>query len=159
MNRTSAPRVLVAYDGSPSARAALRAVDRLLTARSVLVVTVWEPALATIAAAAAAPSMAPLMPPVTDIEESLEDRARHVADEGAGLAQDLGLAAESLAVADEAALAETLAHLAEEHDVEAIVVGSRSHGGALRRKLVGSTSESLLHHARRPVLIVHADAP
>ncbi len=47
----------------------------------------------------------------------------------------------------------TLAQLAEEHDVEAIVVGS--HGRSmLQRVLLGSVAMSLLHHATRPVVLV-----
>ena len=45
MTAADAP-VLIAYDGSDTARHAVREAARLLGSREVLVVTIWEPALA-----------------------------------------------------------------------------------------------------------------
>lgn len=50
----------------------------------------------------------------------------------------------------------SVADLAEELEAGLLVVGSRGHG-ALRRKLVGSVSDSLIHHAHCPVLVVRGD--
>jgi nucleotide-binding universal stress UspA family protein len=46
-----------------------------------------------------------------------------------------------------------IVRLAEELDADLIVVGSRGLGG-IRRALMGSVSESVLHHAHCPVLVV-----
>lgn len=43
--------------------------------------------------------------------------------------------------------------LAEELGVDVIVIGSRGLGG-IRRALVGSVSDSVMHHAHCPVLVV-----
>src|SRR3712207_5800092 len=43
--------------------------------------------------------------------------------------------------------------LSEELEVGLLIVGSRGLGGA-KRILLGSVSEGLVHHARRPVLVV-----
>jgi nucleotide-binding universal stress UspA family protein len=42
---------------------------------------------------------------------------------------------------------------ADEHDADLVVVGARGHSVA-HRLLVGSVSTRLVHHARRPVLVV-----
>jgi nucleotide-binding universal stress UspA family protein len=43
--------------------------------------------------------------------------------------------------------------MAEEHEAAVVVAGSSGLSG-LKARLLGSTSESILHHCRRPVLIV-----
>jgi len=48
---------------------------------------------------------------------------------------------------------ETILHEAEKTKADVIVLGSHGHG-FLRRALLGSVSEGVLHDARRPVLIV-----
>lgn len=45
--------------------------------------------------------------------------------------------------------------LGDEVDADLLVVGSRGHSG-LRRMLVGSHSEDIVHHAYRPVLVVRS---
>lgn len=51
-----------------------------------------------------------------------------------------------------------ICHVADEVDADVVVVGS--HGrGFLKRVLIGSISEYVVHHCRRPVLVVrHEDA-
>ena len=46
-----------------------------------------------------------------------------------------------------------IVHLAEELEAGMVVVGSRGEGG-VRRALVGSVSDSVVHHAHCPVLVV-----
>jgi nucleotide-binding universal stress UspA family protein len=49
--------------------------------------------------------------------------------------------------------ADTIVREAERLHADLIVLGSRGHG-ALRRALLGSVSEHVLHHANRPLIIV-----
>jgi nucleotide-binding universal stress UspA family protein len=63
------------------------------------------------------------------------------------------LQAEPVSTEDESNVAETIARMADEHDAAVVIVGSRGLSG-LKARLLGSTSESILHHCRRPVLIV-----
>jgi nucleotide-binding universal stress UspA family protein len=44
--------------------------------------------------------------------------------------------------------------IANGNDAAAIVVGSRGLGG-LSRMLMGSVSTAVVHHADRPVLVIH----
>lgn len=54
--------------------------------------------------------------------------------------------------------AESIVREAERLAADLIVIGSRGHG-ALRRALLGSVSEHVLHHAHRPLLILPAPPP
>jgi nucleotide-binding universal stress UspA family protein len=159
MTAADAP-VLIAYDGSNTARRAVREAATLLGSRQVLVVTVWEPALAyETSMPTAGLEMAPVPVDVEEareVEEALHDRARRTAQDGAELAQSLGFQAKGLAVADDVHVADAIVRLAREKGVPAIVVGSRGLKG-LRARLEGSTSNAVLKHAPCPVLVVHDD--
>jgi nucleotide-binding universal stress UspA family protein len=158
MTDADAP-VLVAYDGSDTAGRAIREAAKLFGARQVLVVTVWEPALAY---ETQIPVAGLEMPPPIDIEgaheieEELHERARRTAQAGAELAQSVGLQAKGLAIADKVHVAETIIEVARKRGVAAIVVGSRGLKG-LRARLEGSTSKAVLQDAPCPVLVVHGD--
>ena len=164
MTAADAP-VLIAYDGSDTARRAVREAAKLFGSRQVLVVTVWEPGLAyetAMPTAGLEMETAGLEPVLVDVEgareveEELHQRAYHTAREGAELARSAGLQATGLAVADEVHVADTIVGLAREKGVAAIVVGSRGLTG-LRAKLEGSTSNAVLKHAPCPVVVVHDD--
>jgi nucleotide-binding universal stress UspA family protein len=152
--------VLIAYDGSDTARRAVREAAKLLGPRHVLVVTVWEPALAYETELPAAGLEMPAVPVdiegAHELEEELHQRARRIAQEGAELAQSVGLQAKGLAVADEVDVADTIVGLARKRGVSAIVVGSRGLKG-LRARLEGSTSNAVLKKAPCPVVVVHDD--
>jgi nucleotide-binding universal stress UspA family protein len=159
MTAADAP-VLIAYDGSDTARHAVREAARLLGSREVLVVTIWEPALAY---ESSMPTAALEMPPVPvdvegarEIEEELHQRARGTAQEGAELARSIGLEAKGLAIADEVHVADAIIDAARKRGAAAIVVGSRGLKG-LRARLEGSTSNAVVKNAPCPVLVVHDD--
>ncbi|MGH2965578.1 MAG: universal stress protein [Solirubrobacterales bacterium] len=152
--------VLIAYDGSDTARHAVREAAKLLGSREVLVVTIWEPALAY---ESSMPTAGLEMPPVPvdvegarEIEEELHERARGTAQEGAELARSVGLQAKGLAVADEVHVADAIIDVARKRAVAAIVVGSRGLKG-LRARLEGSTSNAVVKQAPCPVVVVHDD--
>jgi nucleotide-binding universal stress UspA family protein len=148
---------VVAYDGSDEARAAIETAVELFPGRRLIVVSVWEPGLAQAMAPLRDPTGAgyPISTPAeaAAIDEIQHDHAVRAADEGAGLARDLGARSEPLSVADEADVAETLAAIADEQDAAALVIGSRGLG-RVKSSLFGSTSRELLHRTHRPVLVV-----
>jgi nucleotide-binding universal stress UspA family protein len=154
------PPVLIAYDGSDTARRAVREAAKLFGSRPALVVTVWEPGLAYEASMPMAGlEMAPVPVDVEgaqEVAEGLHERARRTAQEGAELAQSVGLQAKGLAVADEVHIADAIVGVARKRGVPAIVVGSRGLTG-LRARLEGSTSNAVLKHAPCPVVVVHDD--
>ncbi len=149
--------VVLAYDGSAEAEAALREAVALFGQRPLIVVSVWEPglAMATMMPAAGEPSMGYMPDPdeVAAIDRAQSGHAGEVSEAGARLARELGATAEALSVPDSVNIAGTLIAIAEEHDARAIVVGSRGLGG-IKARVLGSTSRKLLHDAHRPVLVV-----
>jgi len=103
MTAPDAP-VLIAYDGSDTAREAVREAATLFGSRQVLVVTVWEPDLAYEASMPTGMEMSPVPVDIEgarEVEEEIHQRASRTAQEGAELAQSLGLRAQGLAVAKE----------------------------------------------------------
>jgi nucleotide-binding universal stress UspA family protein len=159
MNAPDGP-VVIAFDGSPAARAGVTAAGNLLAPRKAIVVTVWEEGLAyspTVTAADLGP-----MPPSIDpeaaheVDQSLHERAERVSTEGAQLASSVGLDASPLAVPDEGNVAETIVDLAQQQNASAIVIGSRGLTG-LRARLEGSTSKGISKRASCPVIVVHED--
>src|SRR6266542_915867 len=107
MSDDGAP-ILIAYDGSDSARRAVRESAELFGSRQALVVTVWEPGLGYEVAATQITGMEPATPTGFDVAEAQEvndarrARADRIAHDGAELAKSLGLrVSEALAVPDE----------------------------------------------------------
>ena len=154
------PHILIAYDGSDTARRAVHEAAKLFGSCQALVVTVWEPALAYETEMPMAGLDMPAVPVdiegARELEEELHERARRTAQAGAELAQSLGLQAKGLAIADEVHVADTIVGLAQKRGVDAIVVGSRGLKG-LRARLEGSTSNAVLKNALCPVVVVHDD--
>ena len=158
----SAAPILIAYDGSEPARAAVREAGALFAPARALVLTVWEPGLAQVMlmpdATGMGGTMLPFDPSIAhEVEQANEARAQQVAREGERLAREVGLDAQAITAEDSLAPHDAIVAAADEQDARAIVIGSRGLRG-LKSKLLGSTSAHVLHHARRPVVVVrHPD--
>ncbi len=150
--------ILIAYDGSEPARAAVREAGALFAPARALVLTVWEPGLAQVMLMPDATGMGgPAMPydpnVARGVERASEEHAQALAEDGARLAREAGLAADALIAEDSLTPQDAIVASAEQHDACAIVIGSRGLRG-LKSKLLGSTSAHVLHHALRPVVVV-----
>lgn len=151
-------RLLIAYDGSDQSRLAIRAAADLFPGADAVLLYVAEPPMPIAAVGVAGvPLSGPGVPPPPGggVEtERLEQIARGVADEGLREASDAGLnAAPEIAWgAGSSGVGEVICEAAENHDVAAVIVGSRGHSG-LRAALLGSVSNAVLHHCRRPVIV------
>jgi nucleotide-binding universal stress UspA family protein len=153
--------VVIAFDGSAAARAAMRHAADLFPGRQAIVATVWEPGLATMSAVPA-DSMGrvgylPDPETVKLVDDAEQGHATRVAQQGAELARSLGLPAEPHVVADDLDVGDTLIALADDRNAAGIVVGSHGISG-LRSHLVGSVARKLIQHSGRPVVVVRADA-
>jgi nucleotide-binding universal stress UspA family protein len=149
--------VVVSFDGSAPSAAALRVAADELPGRHLLIVSVWEPgfttAMLTPTDASGLSFATPDPNQIVAVDRLQRDHATQVAESGVAMAERLGATAEAIPTRDEASVAETLCSIADQHDAALIVVGSRGLG-AVKARLLGSTTRRLLHDARRPVLVV-----
>jgi nucleotide-binding universal stress UspA family protein len=143
-------RIVIGYDGSAGADRAITAAALLFPGADVVVVTVDEPMLETVAGAELVASGVWLDLPAA--EQGALDAASRMADAGAAQAIAAGLHATAQPVVSAPAWSE-IGRVATEIGADAIVVGSRGHG-ALVGALLGSVSEALVRHGGRPVVIV-----
>lgn len=149
-------RVLIGYDGSDAARAAITAAGALFGAAETTVATVQAPPPTFEAAGMARVALpeAVIREGIERMREQDDERSRARAADGVALARDAGLQAEpSVLVALSPWRA--LRDAARAYDV--LVCGTRGEG-PVGRALLGSTASSLVHHAVRPLLVVPAEA-
>ena len=145
--------ILICYDGSEDARAAIAHGGELLAFRSAIVLTVWQPVSAI---GARAPTAFPFLPSLLDAEEIDQANAEDAttrADQGAKLARKAGFKATSLTCAQKHTVAEVILSQAEALHADAILIGSRGLTG-LKSRLLGSVSHAVIQHADRPVILV-----
>jgi nucleotide-binding universal stress UspA family protein len=151
-----APRLLIAYDGSPSAATAVAAAASLFGSAHASVATV--PPEPTVRAGTALPVL-PSVPP-TAVQQAIDElraEARRQADEtserAVGQARTLGLDAEPVTVPASGPAWAALLDAAHRLGADVLVCGTRGRG-AFARALLGSTASSLLHHTDLPLLVV-----
>lgn len=138
------PRVVVGVDGSPSSRAAVRWAVRYagLVGADVDAVAAWDlPGAHTWSA--------PAVDADVDEESARQGLEREVRDV---LGPERAAAVRTLAVRGNPV--DVLLRAAE--GAEALVVGSRGHGG-FARALLGSVSHHVAQHAHCPVVIVRPE--
>jgi nucleotide-binding universal stress UspA family protein len=144
--------LLICYDGSEHAKYAIRHAAGLLTGRHALVVTVWQP---TAVLGGFAWSGEASRVDLAELDRAVAEDGGRVADEGVRIAEEAGLAAEPMAVEANGPVWKTVKETADRNRAAAIVIGSRGLTG-LRPMLLGSVSSAVVHHADRPVLVVHS---
>ena len=140
--------VLIAIDGSPSAREAAAfglelAADHESTATFVLVV----PALDVVPCYGFGLTGA--------VRHTPSDAEREPLNEALRLADQIGVAADAKLLRGDAV--DEIVAYADTIDADVILVGSRGHG-AVTSALLGSVSRGVLREAHRPVLVVRGTA-
>ncbi len=149
-------RLLIGFDGSDSARRAVRHAGRLLPGAQAVVATVYVSPVSLVSAAGAARIVLPdhvIQGGMSRLQQQAHDEAQSLVEVGVALAREAGLEAEGLVVGGEGGVWAPLLRVARERDAELVVTGTRGLGGFARTAL-GSTSNGLLHHAELPVLVV-----
>ena len=146
-------KALIATDGSDFAlAAATRAKALLAPALEFTLLTVVPPPVLPVAAPVTGVEAGPIATPETteELTEAYRQEAQASLDR---TAQALGGdVARRIEYGDPAA---EIVRVAEDDDYDVVVVGS--HGsGFVKRVLLGSVSQHLLHHAPCPVLVVRA---
>jgi nucleotide-binding universal stress UspA family protein len=151
-----AASLLIAFDGSAAAEAAVRAAGALFPGARATVLTIHEPAISAmttfrIGGALLSPELVERT--LTELERELVAEAETSAAQGVQLAAAAGLDAEPAVASGAQQPWEPILAAAAERDVDVVVCGTRGRG-AVGRSVLGSTSSSLLHHADRAVLVV-----
>lgn len=147
--------VLIAYDGSEDAQAAVRRVAELFPTRTALVLTLWESPTGLAGAARAALPGTVVEEAMTALDTAALKDAETAAAEGAALARESGVYATAMAAKSVHNISSTI--LAEADRVDAAVVVSGSRGrSAVKAAVLGSVSAALTANSRRPVLVARA---
>ena len=143
--------ILIAYDGSADAQAAIERAGQLMKGETATVLSVWERFIDVMTRVGTGM-------PVGEVDyESLDranaNQAREQAQEGAERARRAGLEAEARIRVREGRIAETILAEASELGADAIVLGTRGLTG-LKSLFLGSVSHSVLQDAEVPVMVV-----
>jgi nucleotide-binding universal stress UspA family protein len=144
--------ILICYDGSTDAQAAIELAGELLGGQPATVLTVWEPFIDVMARSGAGLALGGMVN-IGEIDQANEDAARERADEGVERARRAGLNPEPRTRSPGASIAEAILEEAEQVGASAVVLGTRGLTG-LKSLLLGSVSHAVLQHADRPVLVV-----
>ena len=133
--------IIIGYDGSPDARAAIKQAGMLMPGYPALVLTVWGP------------------PAPDDGSESVivrspaQARAEELAADGARLAHQLGVDCQPGTRRHRTTVAEAIVAEAREADAHAIIVG---RGGRATSAPLGSVSRAVVREAGCAVLVAAA---
>jgi nucleotide-binding universal stress UspA family protein len=146
--------ILLCYDGSPDARAAIESAGELLSGQPATVLTVWEPFADVMARASYGFAMASgSAVDIESIDKANRDASEQRAREGAALADQAGFSAKALAVSNTGTIADTILAHADQLGASAIVMGTRGLTG-IKSLLLGSVSHAVIQHADRTVVVV-----
>jgi nucleotide-binding universal stress UspA family protein len=147
--------LLICYDGSADAQAAIDHSALLMPGSEATVLVIWETLLETMTRSG---SMGMGMGMVgigdeTGTDAAIRKGALNLATEGAQRAGAAGLVAQPRIANRDGDIAETIVTVAADLEADAIVLGTRGLGG-LKSLMLGSVSHAVLHHADRAVLVV-----
>lgn len=145
--------ILICYDGSADAKAAIERGAGLLKGQPATVLTVWETFIELIAHTPTRYGLIADIPNMDEIDADTRKNAETCASEGAELARKAGLDAQPRVRAKETTTAEEILAEADAIGASAILMGSRGLT-ALKSLLLGSVSHTVIQNADRPVIVV-----
>lgn len=148
--------VLLCFDGSPDAAAAIEIAAALLAPRPATVLSAWEPLRTWAPYDPASILEAPigkLAAKALELDAIAEEVAQREAERGAELAAAAGLEAQALVGHGKAW--RVICDTADELDAAVIVIGRRGLS-RVQSALLGSVSSAVSLHARQPVLVGRA---
>jgi len=149
--------ILIAYDGSEGAKAAIEAAGRLFPNDSAVVVSAWHSTAAASAASLIAIPAGVATSAYRELDKESERQATERAREGADAAKDAGLDATASALCSHGQVWAAIVDAADQEDARAIVVGSRGLSG-VKSALLGSVANGVVHHSTRPVVVIPSGA-
>jgi nucleotide-binding universal stress UspA family protein len=147
--------ILVSYDGSADAQAAIDRVSQLMPGAEATVLTVWEPFLdmLTRTGSLGIAGMSGGYADSEKIDATSQEAALASATEGVKRATAAGLVAQPLSASRHGSIASAILRAATEVDADVVVMGTRGLSG-VKSFLLGSVSHAVVQHADRPVLVV-----
>ncbi len=143
--------IVICYDGSDSAKRAIGMAHSIVGDRPATLLHVWSPpdqVLADSFSTRAGPVAS-----LAEFEAAAREWAEQVTRDGCELARQAGFAVEPRVERAGVSVWKTILDAADELDAEAIVLGTRGRT-AVQSALLGSVSNAVVHHSRRPTLIV-----
>lgn len=142
--------ILIAYDGSEDAKAAIAQAGRLFAGEQATVLTVWQRFIDTMARVGGGLGV---IVDFDEIDSDSEKSARERAEEGTALAREAGLDAQARTAVVESTVADAILAEAAAVAAGAVVCGSRGFTG-VKSLMLGSVSHHVLQHAALPVVVV-----
>jgi nucleotide-binding universal stress UspA family protein len=149
--------ILICYDGSDDAKAAVAEAGKLFGGQKATVLTVWQPFAEILATTTLGWGVAPGVVDTHTADDATRAAAQRLADEGAELARQAGFEAQPREAAQLDTVANAILDEAEAVQARAIMMGSRGLTG-LKSLLLGSVSHAVLQRADRTVIVVPSPA-
>jgi nucleotide-binding universal stress UspA family protein len=149
----SGSTIVVGYDGRDDAAAAIRAAGPLLAPARAVVACVWESFAELILHTDLSSLSGTMREAADEFDADARERAHATAAEGAALAGDAGFEPEAVEVLGKPRIWPSLLRIADERDADAIVLGGEGIG-PMKAALLGSVASGVIHHSKRPVLLV-----
>jgi nucleotide-binding universal stress UspA family protein len=147
--------ILVCYDGSPDAQAAIDRAGQLFAGSETTVLALWETILETLSRNGSLGMGLGLSGAYGNdgADDAIRQAAVDTAAEGAKRATAAGLVATPRVESREGDIAAAILRVADDVDADLVVLGTRGLG-SVKSLWLGSVSHAVLHHADRPVLVV-----
>jgi nucleotide-binding universal stress UspA family protein len=151
--------ILICYDGSTDAQAAIDRVGVLMPGSDVTVLVVWETILETLTRTGSLGMGFAMVGAFDDegTDAAIEKSAHHTAADGVQRATAAGLVAQPQIANRQVDIADDILAVARDLDAGLIVLGTRGLG-SVKSLMLGSVSHAVLHHADRPVLVIPSPA-
>ena len=146
--------ILLAYDGSDDAKAAIEHAARLFPGERATVLTVWQRFIDTVTRTGGVLS---IVLDYDEIDDAAAKAAGEKAEEGVQLAKEAGLDAEARTAVVDTTIADAILVDADAVDASAVVCGSRGYTG-VKSLMLGSVSHQVLQRADLPVMVVPSPA-
>jgi nucleotide-binding universal stress UspA family protein len=147
--------ILIGYDGSVDAQAAIERAGLLMPGSEATVLVIWETIAETMTRSGALGMGMAMIGTYGDegTDAAIEKAAHDTAADGVQRAAAAGLVAHPRIANREGDIAGVILRAAADVDADVIVLGTRGLGG-VKSLMLGSVSHAVLHHADRSVLVV-----
>jgi nucleotide-binding universal stress UspA family protein len=150
-------KILVPVDGSKYAQDAVEYALKIAKLSEAKIIALHIMHLPTYAYAySGGQGVSPVAIPTPlplEVSENEKTAAKKIVDDVAKMAKEAGVDVETKIVERHPSVPDAIIQFASEADVDLIVMGTKGRTG-IKRFLLGSVTESVVHHAHCPVLVV-----